>query len=150
MFGPDWKEGCAGCSFAAGHNQTGPNYNLTDWVRHHDRYDTGHFVEATGRYIAPEGGYALLRFRQGTGLKALRGCGHTALRVKDVDGAGIGRSRRRFLQRLLQMPVKLLRHCVDIGIVELPEDAHRLVIFKSNTAFGTLAQEHAGRRVEPG
>ena len=22
-----------------GRNETGPNYNLTDWVRHHDRYD---------------------------------------------------------------------------------------------------------------
>jgi predicted dithiol-disulfide oxidoreductase (DUF899 family) len=23
-----------------GRNETGPNHNLTDWVRHHDRYDT--------------------------------------------------------------------------------------------------------------
>ena len=24
-----------------GRNETGPNHNLTDWVRHHDRYDAG-------------------------------------------------------------------------------------------------------------
>jgi predicted dithiol-disulfide oxidoreductase (DUF899 family) len=37
-----------------GRNETGPNYNLTDWVRHHDRYGAGGFVDATGRYRAPE------------------------------------------------------------------------------------------------
>ena len=33
-----------------GRNETGPNHNLTDWVRHHDRYDDGGLVDATGRY----------------------------------------------------------------------------------------------------
>jgi predicted dithiol-disulfide oxidoreductase (DUF899 family) len=28
--------------------------NMTDWVRHHDRYDRGGFVAQTGRYIAAE------------------------------------------------------------------------------------------------
>jgi predicted dithiol-disulfide oxidoreductase (DUF899 family) len=28
------------------------NGNLTDWVRHHDRYDAGGMVAATGRYVA--------------------------------------------------------------------------------------------------
>ena len=37
-----------------GRNETGPNYNLTDWVRHHDRYGAGGFVDTTGRYRAPE------------------------------------------------------------------------------------------------
>jgi predicted dithiol-disulfide oxidoreductase (DUF899 family) len=37
-----------------GRNETGPNRNLTDWVRHHDRYDAGGFVDATGRYVAGE------------------------------------------------------------------------------------------------
>jgi predicted dithiol-disulfide oxidoreductase (DUF899 family) len=27
--------------------------NLTDWVRHHDRYGAGGHVDATGRYVAP-------------------------------------------------------------------------------------------------
>jgi predicted dithiol-disulfide oxidoreductase (DUF899 family) len=27
--------------------------NLTDWVKHHDRYDAGGTVDATGRYVAP-------------------------------------------------------------------------------------------------
>ena len=35
-----------------GRNETGPNGDLTDWVRHHDRYDDGGRVDATGRYIA--------------------------------------------------------------------------------------------------
>ena len=34
-----------------GRNETGPNFNLTDWVRHHDRYDAGGFVAPTGRYV---------------------------------------------------------------------------------------------------
>jgi predicted dithiol-disulfide oxidoreductase (DUF899 family) len=38
-----------------GRNETGPNHNLTDWVRHHDRYGSGGFVDSTGRYRAPEG-----------------------------------------------------------------------------------------------
>jgi predicted dithiol-disulfide oxidoreductase (DUF899 family) len=37
-----------------GRNETGPNHNLTDWVRHHDRYDDGGFVDPTGRYVAPQ------------------------------------------------------------------------------------------------
>jgi len=36
-----------------GRNETGPNHNLTDWVRHHDRYGAGGYVDATGRYRAP-------------------------------------------------------------------------------------------------
>lgn len=36
-----------------GRNETGPRHNMTDWVRHHDRYDHGGFVDATGRYVAP-------------------------------------------------------------------------------------------------
>jgi predicted dithiol-disulfide oxidoreductase (DUF899 family) len=35
-----------------GRNETGPNRDLTDWVRHHDKYDDGGFVDATGRYVA--------------------------------------------------------------------------------------------------
>lgn len=35
-----------------GRNEHGPNYNLTDWVRLHDRYDSGGYVDATGRYRA--------------------------------------------------------------------------------------------------
>jgi predicted dithiol-disulfide oxidoreductase (DUF899 family) len=30
--------------------------NLTDWVRHHDRYGAGGHVSPTGRYVAPEPG----------------------------------------------------------------------------------------------
>jgi predicted dithiol-disulfide oxidoreductase (DUF899 family) len=37
-----------------GRNETGPNFNLTDWVRHHDKYDAGGFVDRTGRYIAAQ------------------------------------------------------------------------------------------------
>jgi predicted dithiol-disulfide oxidoreductase (DUF899 family) len=35
-----------------GRNETGANHNLTDWVRHHDRYGAGGFVDSTGRYRA--------------------------------------------------------------------------------------------------
>jgi predicted dithiol-disulfide oxidoreductase (DUF899 family) len=38
-----------------GRNETGPNYNLTDWVRHHDRYEDEGFVDATGRYVPAKG-----------------------------------------------------------------------------------------------
>jgi hypothetical protein len=31
---------------------TGPNHNLSDWVRHHDRYDDRGFVAPTGRWVA--------------------------------------------------------------------------------------------------
>jgi predicted dithiol-disulfide oxidoreductase (DUF899 family) len=34
-----------------GRNETGPHYNLGDWVRHHDRYEEGGFVDRRGRYI---------------------------------------------------------------------------------------------------
>src|SRR5215813_2619249 len=37
-----------------GRNETGPNHNLTDWVRHHDKYEAGGFVDRTGRYVAPQ------------------------------------------------------------------------------------------------
>jgi predicted dithiol-disulfide oxidoreductase (DUF899 family) len=37
-----------------GRNETGPNHNLSDWVRHHDKYGAGGFVDATGGYIAPK------------------------------------------------------------------------------------------------
>jgi predicted dithiol-disulfide oxidoreductase (DUF899 family) len=33
-----------------GRNETGPRHDLTDWVRHHDRYGAPGTVEATGRY----------------------------------------------------------------------------------------------------
>jgi predicted dithiol-disulfide oxidoreductase (DUF899 family) len=36
-----------------GREENGPRYNLTDWVRHHDRYGAGGHVDATGRYVAP-------------------------------------------------------------------------------------------------
>jgi predicted dithiol-disulfide oxidoreductase (DUF899 family) len=38
-----------------GRNETGPNHNLTDWVRHHDRYGDGGFVDPTGRYVVETG-----------------------------------------------------------------------------------------------
>jgi predicted dithiol-disulfide oxidoreductase (DUF899 family) len=34
-----------------GRNETGPHYNLGDWVRHHDRYDVAGVVDAGGRFI---------------------------------------------------------------------------------------------------
>jgi predicted dithiol-disulfide oxidoreductase (DUF899 family) len=34
-----------------GRNETGPNFTLADWVRHHDRYDAGGSVAPTGRYV---------------------------------------------------------------------------------------------------
>jgi predicted dithiol-disulfide oxidoreductase (DUF899 family) len=37
-----------------GRNETGPYHTLADWVRHHDRYDSGGFVASTGRYVAAE------------------------------------------------------------------------------------------------
>ena len=33
-----------------GRNETGPSFNLPDWVRHHDRYDDDGFVDPTGRH----------------------------------------------------------------------------------------------------
>jgi predicted dithiol-disulfide oxidoreductase (DUF899 family) len=38
-----------------GRNETGPNRNLTDWVRHHDRYDSGGHVAPIGRYVPADG-----------------------------------------------------------------------------------------------
>jgi predicted dithiol-disulfide oxidoreductase (DUF899 family) len=35
-----------------GRNETGPRHDLTDWVRHHDRYGDGGHVDSTGRYQA--------------------------------------------------------------------------------------------------
>ena len=37
-----------------GRNENGPNFNLTDWVRHHDRYDSDGHVAATGRWVAAQ------------------------------------------------------------------------------------------------
>lgn len=37
-----------------GRNETGPNFNLTDWVRHHDRYDSGGRVDLSGRNVETE------------------------------------------------------------------------------------------------
>lgn len=34
-----------------GRNETGPNHNLTDWVRHHDRYGTDGHVSEIGRWV---------------------------------------------------------------------------------------------------
>jgi len=35
-----------------GRNENGPRYNLTDWVRHHDRYEADGSVNEQGRYLA--------------------------------------------------------------------------------------------------
>lgn len=37
-----------------GRNEHGPRFNLTDWVRHHDRYGAGGSVASTGRYVADD------------------------------------------------------------------------------------------------
>jgi predicted dithiol-disulfide oxidoreductase (DUF899 family) len=37
-----------------GRNENGPNHNLSDWVRHHDRYDRGGYVDATGAFVSEE------------------------------------------------------------------------------------------------
>jgi predicted dithiol-disulfide oxidoreductase (DUF899 family) len=37
-----------------GRHETGPSYDLSDWVRHHDRYGTAGHVAPTGRFIADE------------------------------------------------------------------------------------------------
>jgi len=37
-----------------GRNEHGPNFNLTDWVRHHDRYDVAGHVGPNGRWVAAE------------------------------------------------------------------------------------------------
>lgn len=48
-----------------GRNETGPNHNMTDWVRHHDRYGAGGFVDRTGGYIAAKEAESLLPLGQG-------------------------------------------------------------------------------------
>ena len=35
-----------------GRDETGPNFSLADWVRHHDKYDADGYVNETGRYVA--------------------------------------------------------------------------------------------------
>jgi len=37
-----------------GRNETGPIYAFPDWVRHHDKYEAGGFVDGTGRDVAPQ------------------------------------------------------------------------------------------------
>lgn len=37
-----------------GRNENGPNFDLTDWVRHHDRYEADGHVGSTGRWVAAE------------------------------------------------------------------------------------------------
>jgi len=37
-----------------GRNETGPNHDLSDWVRHHDRYGASGFVDSTGRWVAKD------------------------------------------------------------------------------------------------
>jgi predicted dithiol-disulfide oxidoreductase (DUF899 family) len=37
-----------------GRNETGPSHNLSDWVRHHDRYGHAGFVAPTGRWVPSE------------------------------------------------------------------------------------------------
>jgi predicted dithiol-disulfide oxidoreductase (DUF899 family) len=37
-----------------GRNETGPRHNLTDWVRHRDRYDVAGIVNAEGRFAAAQ------------------------------------------------------------------------------------------------
>jgi predicted dithiol-disulfide oxidoreductase (DUF899 family) len=37
-----------------GRNENGPNFDLTDWARHHDRYGVDGYVNATGRWVAAE------------------------------------------------------------------------------------------------
>jgi predicted dithiol-disulfide oxidoreductase (DUF899 family) len=37
-----------------GRNEIGPNFNLTDWVRHHDRYGDEGLVDSTGRFVAAQ------------------------------------------------------------------------------------------------
>jgi predicted dithiol-disulfide oxidoreductase (DUF899 family) len=37
-----------------GRNENGPRYNLTDWVRHHDRYEADGSVNEHGRYVVPK------------------------------------------------------------------------------------------------
>jgi predicted dithiol-disulfide oxidoreductase (DUF899 family) len=38
-----------------GRNENGPNHNMSDWVRPHDKYDAGGFVDLTGGFVAAKG-----------------------------------------------------------------------------------------------
>jgi len=38
-----------------GRNETGPNHDLSDWVRHHDKYGDAGLVETTERYVPVKG-----------------------------------------------------------------------------------------------
>ncbi len=49
-----------------GRNETGPGHNLTDWVRHHDKYDEGGFVDARGRYQSADSPGSCCGSEQGT------------------------------------------------------------------------------------
>jgi predicted dithiol-disulfide oxidoreductase (DUF899 family) len=48
-----------------GRNETGPHFNLADWVRHHDRYDAGGFVDPRGRYVASESSDSSCKCKEG-------------------------------------------------------------------------------------
>lgn len=37
-----------------GRNEKGPYFSMSDWVRHHDRYSAGGYVDETGGYIYPK------------------------------------------------------------------------------------------------
>jgi predicted dithiol-disulfide oxidoreductase (DUF899 family) len=37
-----------------GRNETGPHFNLGDWVRHHDRYGVACVVDAGGRFLTAQ------------------------------------------------------------------------------------------------
>ena len=37
-----------------GRDENGPRHDMTEWVRHHDRYNAGGFVQPSGRYQAEE------------------------------------------------------------------------------------------------
>jgi len=41
-----------------GRNETGPHFNLADWVRHHDRYGAAGFVDSRGRYVARDSSHS--------------------------------------------------------------------------------------------
>jgi predicted dithiol-disulfide oxidoreductase (DUF899 family) len=47
-----------------GRNENGPNRNLADWVRHHDRYDVGGRVFGAGRDVQPHAGRGFIRLRR--------------------------------------------------------------------------------------
>jgi predicted dithiol-disulfide oxidoreductase (DUF899 family) len=36
-----------------GRAENGPNFTMGDWVRHHDKYNAGGYVDPAGGYIAP-------------------------------------------------------------------------------------------------